>query len=684
MPQLQQLSSHCAAESACKMRKHRDAPRLSTASSRLLPPPVPRAVLFNTAAGFAYQVMTTAFEGSGAPAVCIFTVRRIRVPSSGVLSQHIAAAVSCRLPFCVVKGGVTWSDVVATLILSQPVRTPSQVGWNVQVLGQDVTSGFWYPITPSLSSLLETRYFLCTDVEVLFGHYQTSTLYMKAVPLTPETLGPDWRTPLMRNSATWTTSPPAPIKAPRQWSTPAPSRSTPKMPATTGIQTAPAPSTGEARPRSLTAVFDLAAQTPSTPPLDLPPPAMWSLAAFVKHQERWVTRCQELRQRTASLTPREALQQVREELRLCCAAFDAAGCVSPVFAAKGLATWALSLLEHQCAILADDVYASCTDGRNDHRFRFRLACRRLGQAYALSCKVIDVADSVLSAAGVADDAGAVLPDFPRDWLALLLASLRLRSLRHLALAHACGVVSKVPQQSAWSMKVLVEEAVQTVGWILEALSSICEREPVPGLARAALGETLLTCILSLAELAAYLSTNTSRRCQLMAAAVHICRVRFQLAHGGGEVLWVPRCVCDVVARMQSKFDRIPLTSSAFADYARLIELLQNFAQSVEKCKKGAASHTAATPTAGQSEPQPLGYTVTYLPVTAAADAAFLRGNTLVRELRRTSAAVQRSVPRSLNSPSLRKQSPQSSHCRTVWEGTEPCRARTSPPASETV
>ncbi|CAG9571199.1 conserved hypothetical protein [Leishmania major strain Friedlin] len=683
MPQLQQLSSHHAAGSAQPSVKHPDAPQPSTASFHAPATPVPRAVLFNTAGGFAYQVMTSAIEKATTPTVSIFTVRRIPVANSRALSLHLAAATSCRLPFCVVEGGVTWSDVVTTLMLPQPERPPSHMGWNVQVLGQDVDSGAWVPITPSLSSRLETRYFLCTDVEVLFGHYQTSVLYMQAVPLTPETAGPDWRTPLQQSSATGAAPPPAPIKAPRQGSASAPSSSASQPRATTDAHTASARLAGKARPCSLSADLGLAAQAPSTPLLSPPSAhAMWSLAAFVKQQERWGRRCQELRQRAAGVTPQEALQQVREELRFCRAAFGVDGVVTPTCADKGVATWALSLLEHQCTTLADNVHAACTEGRNDHQFLLRLARSRLGRAFQLACKVIHVADSVLSAAGAADDAGVVLSDFPRDWLALLLASLRLRSLRHLALARACGAVPNGQPQSSWTMEALVDEAVQTAGWILEALFSICERGEIPGLAQAALAETLLTCALSLAELAAYLSTNTSHRCELMAAAVHVCRVRFQLTRGDGDAHWLPQCVSDVVARMQTKFGRIPLTSSAFTEYAALIRQLRDSAECAEMCNREAAAHAGAPPADVKPEPLPLGYTVTRLPVTAAVDAAFVRGNTLVRELRRTAAAVQRAVQRSSTAPSSWKDPPQSQHRRAGPESTEHGQTRSSPQASE--
>ncbi|KAG5483277.1 hypothetical protein LSCM1_04819 [Leishmania martiniquensis] len=679
MPQLQQLSTHGAAGSASQFMKPQGTLQPSAASSRALAPPVPRAVLFNTAGGFAYQVMTSAFQETVAPNVCIFTVRRIPVANARILSLHLAAAASCRLPFCVVESGVTWNDVVTTLMLPQPAQPPSQMCWNVQVLGQDVNSGVWVPITPSLSSQLETRYFLCTDVEVLFGHYQTSILYMQAVPLTAETAGPDWRTPPQRSCAIGATPPPAPVKAPREWGTPAPSRNASQRHGTASAPNAPAQRTGESRPRSLAVDFDLAAQKSSAQPPGPPAAqAMWSLEAFVKQQERWGLRCEELRQRAAGVTPREALQQVREELRSCRAAFETDGAVTPTCADKGVATWAVSLLEHQCAMLADDVYATYTGGRNEHRFLLRLARSRLGRAYQLACKVIHVADSVLSAAGAADDAGAVSPDFPRDWLALLLASLRLRSLRHLALAHACGAVSKGQPQPLWAMETLVEEAVQTAGWILEALFSIRERGDVPGLAQAALADTLLTCALSLAELAAYLFTNTSHRCELMAAAVHVCRVRFQLARGGGDVDWLPQCVSDVVARMQTKFGSIPLTSSAFTDYAALIRLLRESAECVEMWNRAAAAHAGTPEADGQPEPLPLGYTVTDLTVTAAVDAAFVRGNTLVREIRRTTAAVQRCA----NVPTSWKDSPQNGHRRTVAESSEHGEVRSSPQAPE--
>ncbi|KAG5483690.1 hypothetical protein LSCM4_04839 [Leishmania orientalis] len=683
MPQLQQLSAHGAAGSAPQSMKPRDLPQPSAKPSRVMAPPVPRAVLFNTVGGFAYQVMTSAFQEAEAPAVCIFSVRRIPVANARVLSLHLAAAASCRLPFCVVESGVTWNDVVATLMLPQPARPPSQMAWNVQVLGQDASSGVWVPITPSLSSRFETRYFLCTDVEVLFGHYQTSALYMQAVPLTAETAGPDWRTPLQRSCAVGATPPPAPVKAPRGWVTPAPSRNTSQPHATTGAPTAPTQLAGERELRSLAVEFDVAAQKSSAPRVDAASaPAMWSLDAFVKQQKRWGLRCHELRQRAAGVSPREALQQVREELRSCRAAFEADGAATLACADKGVATWALSLLEHQCAMLADDVYATYAEGRHDHHFLLRLARNRLGRTYQLACKVIHVADSVLSGAGAADDAGAVLPDFPRDWLALLLASLRLRSLRHLALAHACGAVPKGQLQSPWAMEILVEEAVQTAGWILEALFSIRERGEVPGLAQAALADTLLTCALSLAELAAYLFTNTSRRCELMAAAVHVCRVRFQLTHDGGNVNWLPQCVRDVVARMQTKFGRIPLTSSAFTDYAALIRLLRESAECVDVCSRAAAAR-AGTPAAdGQPEPLPLGYTVTYLTVTAAVDAAFVRGNTLVRKIRRSAAAVQRAAQRCANVPSSWKDSSQYAHPRVVPGSGEGCQARSSSQAPE--
>ncbi|XQJ25722.1 hypothetical protein NXY56_001664 [Leishmania guyanensis] len=684
MPQLQQLSTHHAVGPAQQSKKHPDAPWPLTLSSRTLTPPVPRAVLFNTAGGFAYQVMTSTSEAAEAPTVCVFTVRRIPVANDRVLSLHLAAAATCRLPFCVVESGVTWNDVVTTLVLPHPARPPSHIGWNVQVLGQDVKAGVWVPITPSLSSRLETRYFLCTDVEVLFGHYQTSTLYMQAVPLTPETAGLDWHTPLQRSSATGAASPPTPIKAPRQGEMSAPSRSASQPHPTTRAHASPIQPAGEARLRSLAVDFDLAAQTLSTPPLKPPSsPAMWSLAAFAKQQERWGLRCQELLQRSAGVTPREALQQVREELRSCRVAFGADSAATPNSADKGVATWALSLLEHQCATLEEDVYAACTERRNNHRFLLRLTHSRLGYAYQLACKVIYVADSVLRAAVAADDAGAVLPDFPRDWLALLLASLRLRSLRHVALARACGAVSKEQLQSPWAMEVLVEEAVQTASWILEAIFSIRERGEVPGLAQVALAETLLTCALSLAELAAYLCTNTSYRCKLMAAAVHVCRVRFQLTQGGSDAHWLPQCVSDIVARMQSKFGRIPLTSSAFTEYAALIRLLRDSAECAERCNRAAAVHPGALAADGQpEEPLRLGYTVTRLRTTVAVDAAFLRGNTLVRELRRSAAAVQREVQRCPNAPSLWKDAPRRpQHCAAP-ESAEHCQASSLPEASE--
>ncbi|GET87040.1 hypothetical protein, conserved [Leishmania tarentolae] len=683
MPQLQQLSMHRTAGSVQQPIKLPDAPRPSSPSFHAPCTPIPRAVLFNTAGGFAYQVMTSAFEKADAPTVSVFTVRRIPVANSRVLSLHLAAAASCRLPFCVVEGGVTWNDVVTTLMLPQPDRPTSHMGWNVQVLGQDVDSGAWVPITPSLSSRLETRYFLCTDVEVLFGHYQTSILYMQAILLTAETAGPDWRTPLQQSSATGAAPPPTPIKAPRQGGASAPSRSASQSSAITGAHTSSVRLAGKARPCNLEADLGLAAQMPSTPPLTPPSAqAMWSLAAFVKQQERWGRRCQELRQRAEGATPREALQQVREELRLCRAAFEADRAITPACADKGVATWALSLLEHQCTTLADVVYAACTEGRNDPRFVLRLARSRLTRACQLACKVIDVTDSVLSAAGAADDAGIILSDFPRDWLALLLASLRLRSLRHVALARACEAVSNEQPQSSWTMEALVDEAVQTAGWILEALFSICERGEVPRLSKAALAETLLTCTLSLAELAAYLSTNTSRRCKLMAAAVHVCRMRLQLTRGGDDAHWLPQCVSDLVARMQTKFGSIPLTSSAFTEYAALIRQLRNSVECAEICNRATAAHAGTPSAAIQPEPLPLGYTVTRLAVTAAVDAAFVRGNTLVRELRRTATAVQRTVQRSSTAPCSWKHSPQSPHRRIVPEVTEHCQARSSPQASE--
>ncbi|KAK7196004.1 hypothetical protein NESM_000533700 [Novymonas esmeraldas] len=600
----------------------------TAAAPRHMGTPKPRAVLFNTIRGLVYQVLTSSALDTSTTVACVFTVHRVHMTSDELLAQHISAATNCGLPFCVVASGITWRDVVATLTLSRwagaSAPPPTGLSWNVQVLGQDVDTGAWVPITPVLSSRLETRYFLCTDVEVLFCHYNTSTLYMQAVPLTAEAAGPDWRTPLQRSTAAGAAPPPAPMKAPRP-------------PAhTCGV--------GHAAPlRRLGIEFSHIALSP---PLPLRPlfTAEWSLTAFVAQQRRWAERCQELRQRTVGATPREALRLVREELRLCQGAVLHDTASPPPPQEKGAATWALSLLEHQCALLADDVYAAWAHGRGDHRRLLRRCHYQLSRAHELACKVIHVTDSVFEVAGRADKGGAIAPDFPCDWLALLLAMLRLRCLRHIALARACGVAPTAP----CAVTDIVEEATQTAGWIVDALFSTCERGDVPGLPQEALSETLLTCALSLAELAAYLSTNTARRCSLMRAAVHVCRIRLLCTLRGRDHRWLPRCISDVVTRMQSKLDRIPQTPTAFSAFANLLRLLRASTECAAQFNAAAAAvHTAAS----RRPPPPLvGYTISCHANTAAVDDAFVRGNTIAREVRRAAASVECNTERSPTAP----------------------------------
>lgn len=628
MPQLEQLHRCCAAASAqSHMKASASAAPPSPEAEVPLPlaPPVPRAVLFNSVVGTAYQVLTSAFASAPLTSVNIFTVQRLPLVNSHLFSFHMVATARCRLPFCVSDRGVTWNDIVTTLLLPHAAPVPTSLQWNVQVLGQDAVTGVWGPITPSLSSRLETRYFLCTDVEVLFRHYRTSTLYMQAVPLTGETAGPDWLTPLQRSTSPGATPPPAPVKPPRHA-------------AALQTTTTPPPS-GGLPPRRLAADSDSAVR-----------PAMWSLAAFVQQQRRWGCRCSVLRDRVAGLAPREVLRLVWAELRLCCTASAVGRAVAADTADAGAATWALSLLEHECVVLADQVHSICAAPPAGQSLPLRLCWKRLRQAAQVACKVVQVVDSVLSAAGAAEHAGVVAADFPRDWLALLLASLRLRGLRHLALAHASGATARADKPPllhgaapVWAMEVLVDEAVQTAGWVVESLCSLCERSTVLGLPHAALLEPLLGCTLSLAELAAYLSTNTSHRCALMKAAVTVCRLRVCLLRGddgggdGGDARWLPQCVYDVVARMQSKLDRVPLTSDAFADYASLLRLMRDSAACVAAHQQ-AGTHKRGS-TAAATGLLPLGYIIAPTPTLAAVDAAYIRGNTVVRELRSAAAAA---------------------------------------------
>ncbi|KPI86259.1 hypothetical protein ABL78_4685 [Leptomonas seymouri] len=662
MPQLQQLAARRAAAPHKASEEKPQQPRFALPTDALpLRPPVPTSVLFNVADGYAYQIMISRFDGATQLDVCVFTVRRVLLADTRALSLHIGAATNCGLPFCVVEGGVTWQDALITLALVEPLLRASPYGWDVQVLGMDTQSGGWMPITPALSSPLEAHYFLQTNVEVLFEYYGADSLHMQARPLMPNQAAADWRTPSERSTTPGPAPPPAPVKD---------HHNAPPRMCCSGAHQHPFMQQGRVPtatpPRSLAHDFDAVRTPPSQDQEEgyaVPPTATWSLGAFLQQQERWGQRCRELRERTANMSVDEVLQLVRSELQrhrpLPCAALEV----------KGTATWTLSLLEYECQLLSEKTYELCS-GAEEAETRpaaeVLQTCREyLRHIEKRAVKVCQVVDAVWEAELRAEEGGAVPDDFPTEWLCLLLASLRLRCLRHTAFVHACtgfmGISEKMenkeaatvvakdglpPTETLGSNETLLCESVQTTERLLEALVSIGESPQDARLSPAALSEPLLAMALSLAELATYLPLNTSNRCVLMRAVVQVCRARLQCIAPRGDTHWLPICITDIAVRMQGRLNGIPLTSAAFAAYAELTDLLRGAADDAMELN-AAAESVLSSAVPHESSAGALGYIIWPIPTTAAVDAAFVRGNTAIREFHNCAGS-----PKSQDPPSV--------------------------------
>lgn len=655
MPQLQQLADRGVAgpqkmsstqPPQCFVEPH--------TSGFHLRPPVPTSVLFNVADGFAYQVTISPFEHPVQLGVCVFTVRRVPLFTRRILSCHISAASRRGLPFCTVEGGVTWHDVLVTVALAEPMLRTSLTGWNVQVLGLDTSSGGWLPITPALSSPLEAHYFLQTNVEVLFEHYRTDALHMQATPAVANPTGADWHTPSERSTALATAAPP-----------PAPKKKYPNVPSgdhlhmkQEGCTTRRHSAATAGPPRSLACDFD-AARTPSPQRTEAggahvaPPSAAWSRAAFVQQQERWGRRCRDLRQRTAELSTDKVLDLVQEELQRHRLPQPLPGSKSED---QGAATWSLSLLEYECQLLSDKVHKWCAEEDNEEkRTATQLqACRgHLRQIREQAAKVGQVVDAVWRAEERARAEGAVLTGFPSEWLGLLLTSLRLRCLRHAALVYACigeAADPTIKEESANATqrecdamagkRSILQRSVHLTGRLLEHLAGIDDAPDDAQLPRAALSQTLLTIVLSLIELAAYLSMDTVQRCILLRAAVHVCRVRLQWLAPHGDAAWLPQCITDVAARMQATLNGTPLSSCAFSAYAALTELLRDV--TCFATEHNAVADTITHP----ATPELLlpGYTIANMHTSTTVDDAFVCGNTVVRVFRVRTSALNSSNP----------------------------------------
>ncbi|KPA77161.1 hypothetical protein ABB37_07085 [Leptomonas pyrrhocoris] len=667
MPQLQQLADRRAAASQKMSEEKPWQPSFALPSDALpLRPPVPTSVLFNVADGYAYQITISPFDDAAQLSVCVFTVRRVVLPDTHVLSLQVSATARCGLPFCTVEGGVTWHDVLVTLALVEPQLRASLYGWNVQVLGLDARSGGWLPITPALSSPLEAQYFLQTNVEVLFEYYGADSLHMQATPLMPSPAAADWHTPSERSTTPGQAPPPAPVKdyhrAPPHVCFSDPRRYNVRHPNEAGAA---------APPRSLAYDFD-AARTPSPQSAEdnpvAPPVATWSLVAFLRQQQRWGQRCKELRQRTANMPADAVLQLVRDELQLL---RQPQSLPCTVLEDRGAATWTLSLLEYECQLLSEKVHDLCRPAEPAEAATtppptaevLRTCRAHLRHIRERAAKVCQVVDAVWTAERQAEVEGAVPDDFPLGWLCVLLTSLRLRCLRHVALVHACtgfvsGSENEEDEEAAKAVDagdflstamlgsdaVLLHESVQTAEQMLEALESISAFPQDARLPPAALSEPLLATALSLAELAAYLSVNTANRCALVRAAVQLCRVRLQCIAPSGDVRWLPRCIQDIATRMQGKLNGLPLTSTAFAAYAELTQLLRDAADSAAELN-AAAEEVPSSTTPPDSSMMVLGYTLTHLATTADVDTAFVQGNMAVRGFRSNTAAPESVDPR---------------------------------------
>lgn len=716
MPQLQQFANrHAAAPQKALAVNADDAaqiiPSVPWCSVPLedafhLCPPVPAALFFNTADGIVYQVLLSPFDARVQPELCIFALCRLVLPDAGTFAAHMEAATHCGLPFAVMANAVTWHDVLTALSLVVPSLRAAPFGWDVQVLGQETCSEGWRSITPALSSPLEARCFLQTSVEVLFAYYGTDLLHLQAKPLLPNPASADWHTPSDRSTTPGLAPPPAPMKpyARTIFPTP-PSLPPPPQVCLCGDEIAQnfshvctdAPAMFQAHPRNLASDFE-AARTPSPPCVEAQEEKApesshakplsreaWSFVAFCEQQQRWERRCRELRAQAQTMQPDEVLSHIRAELRRCCATPPAAE-DGDTSTEKGTATWTLSLLEYECQLLSEALHPPHPTAEGKAETETEAATTRtttaarsedaLRHMQRRAIKVCQVEDAVWRAEAVAEERGAVLADFPVGWLGLLLTSLRLRCLRHLAFAAACthtltdrgsnkeeeGDAHDLPdtfaeegepeKRARVSKDELVYEAEQAAGVLLEALIHIGESAADAQLSPTLLDETLLTAVLSLAELAAYLPLDTVHRCVLLRAAVHVCRIRLQSLKSGGDGMWLPRCVLDLTKRMQDRLCGVALTSDAFAAFAELTELLREttaFAADLHAARRvSPPPYDAAQATSEAAGVSMLGYTLLHIPSTSAVDEAFVRGNTAVRDFRHSVTVVPHTEPTAAN------------------------------------
>lgn len=638
MPRLQQLADRCGA--APEKSVEETKPQHATASSptpllRLLPPK-PTAVLFNVVDGYAYQVTVSRVDGLQHAGVCIFAVRRVPLLHTRLLLLHISAATRSGLPFCTVRGAVTWHDVMLTVAPLDPQLRSALFGWNVQVLGLDAAGEGLRPITPALSSPLESHYFLHTNVEVLFAHYKANTLNLRAAPVVPNPAGADWHTPPDRSTEAAIAAPPsAPVKKPRR---------------------APRQVRMEEPPRRLADDFS-DARTPSSHGTQGEVVA-WSRTSFLQQQARWVRRCMALRHKIAGATLSEVLEMVTEELRRY---RRSSTLPSSLPQSKGAATWTLSLIEYRCQLHSDFLHAQCISIAAADTVEGDAAVAPLptwhADLHAIragAVKVCGVVNGIWEAHEQAQADGAVPPSFPSALLLLLLTTLRLRGLRHAALVFACvGAPTEAVEKPEYldadaarrlhqlaSKDDLLRESMQATVLLLQALVGLQETREDVQLPLAALMSPLLSSLLSLAELSAYISMDAVSRCMLLRAALHVCRCRLQWMAPCGDTKWLPQCVRDVASRMQATLDGTPLMSSAFAAYAELTDLLRDVTAYADDM------NAAAAVTGGEQAvgcPAQTGYTLQLLTSTEDVDAAFLSGNTVVREVRRRIATLSPSA-----------------------------------------
>lgn len=553
----------------------------------------------------------------------------------------IATSLQPTARFRTIHRPTTWRDVVEAIeeLTASPANPEN--GWNIQILGQVVSTSEWMAITPSLSSLLESNCFLGTAVEVLFEFYHTARLYAVTAPLAD---GNGTEAKLIA------TTPPPPPKRRHGSSTPA----TPTKQQTEDESGGSVDEVPEADSPTVTVPQRCLLKELNVAGCRGPwcGPRFWTVDGFLRQQERWRVQCSRLQGLVAKLPTNAAVTLVQEEVRQCRAAIH----LPPNSTIEGRksAAWMISLLEYEAALLIEcgaQAFLGHGDRHPDKPADLGDTVHCFLRAGDLSVKVLDILqrlpDILHSGATPLAVHGAAVE--PHHWVIVLLKCMQLRCLRHVALLYASHVLPRYRHSALQIIPLIsiVEETTQAAEELLAALYSIFSDSAEAADQRFPqhlFSSTLLLCIQSMAELSAFLPMTVAKRCSILSAAIELAYLRLIYAMDQRrDRQWLPHCVTDTVHRMHHQLLTKPFSAAAHQHFMELVgqlHLTLTLSDEWRRCLEyyGQASHqsslTADPPPATIPHSTKIGYVLHQVHSSAAVDEQFLQSNTVVRQLRK--------------------------------------------------